>query len=153
MQVILLEKVRNLGSVGDKVNVKPGFGRNFLIPNGKAVFATEANIAKFEARRAELEAAAAEKLGQAKARAEKFQDMKIVIQARAAEEGKLFGSIGIREIAKALADKGQKVEKSEIILSEGAIRKTGEYPITLQLHSDVAVTVIVNIVPEETEVG
>lgn len=153
MQVILLEKVRNLGSVGDKVNVKPGFGRNFLIPNGKAVFATEANIAKFEARRAELEAAAAEKLGQAKARAEKFQDMKIVIQARAAEEGKLFGSIGIREIAKALADKGQKVEKSEIVLSEGTIRKTGEYPITLQLHSDVAVTVIVNIVPEETEVG
>lgn len=151
MQVILLEKVRNLGSVGDKVNVKPGFGRNFLIPNGKAVFATEANIAKFEARRAELEAAAAEKLGQAKARAEKFQDMKIVIQARAAEEGKLFGSIGIREIAKALADKGQKVEKSEIVLSEGTIRKTGEYPITLQLHSDVAVTVIVNIVPEEIE--
>lgn len=151
MQVILLEKVRNLGSVGNKVNVKPGFGRNFLIPNGKAVFATEANIAKFEARRAELEAAAAEKLGQAKARAEKFQDMKIVIQARAAEEGKLFGSIGIREIAKALADKGQKVEKSEIVLSEGTIRKTGEYPITLQLHSDVAVTVIVNIVPEEIE--
>lgn len=151
MQVILLEKVRKLGTVGDQVSVKPGYGRNYLIPQGKAVYANEVNIAKFEARRAELEAAAADKLAKAKARAEKFQDLKIVIKAKAADEGKLFGSIGIREIVKGLADAGHQVEKSEILLTEGVIRKTGDYPVVVQLHSDVNVTVTVSIVPEEAE--
>lgn len=152
MQVILLEKVRKLGTVGDQVSVKPGYGRNYLIPQGKAVYANEVNIAKFEARRAELEAAAADKLAKAKARAEKFQDLKIVIKAKAADEGKLFGSIGIREIVKGLADAGHQVEKSEILLTEGVIRKTGDYPVVVQLHSDVNVTVTVSVVPEaETE--
>ncbi len=149
MEVILLEKVRNLGQLGDKVKVKSGFGRNFLIPEGKAVYATAANIAKFEARRAELEKVAAETKIKAQARADKLQDLVIKIQAKASEEGKLFGSIGTREISKALADVGHEIAKSEIELPQGAIRTLGEFPIHLQLHSDITVTINLLIVPEE----
>ena len=149
MEVILLEKVRNLGSVGDKVIVKPGFARNFLVPKGKAVRATSANVAKFEARRSELEKVAADSLQAAKARAEKLNEFVLTIKAKAAEEGKLFGSISTRELVKAFAQAGQEIAKSEILMPEGAIRRTGEYAINLQLHSDVVVAVKVNVLPEE----
>lgn len=149
MQVILLEKIRNLGGIGDKVNVKPGYSRNYLIPFGKAVSATKENLAKFETRRAELEKAAAEVLIATQARAEKLAELKVTIRAKASDEGKLFGSIGTREIAKALNDAGHKVTKSEVLLPQGAIRTIGEYPITLQLHSDVSVAVTLKVAPEE----
>lgn len=149
MQVILLEKIRNLGGVGDQVKVKPGFGRNFLIPQGKAVSATAANVAKFEVRRTELEKLAAETLAAAQKRAEKLADFVLIIRAKAAEEGKLFGSISSREIIKALAEAGHTVEKSEILLPEGAFRKTGEYPLELQLHSDISIKIKLQILPEE----
>lgn len=150
MQVILLEKIRKLGAVGDQVKVKRGFGRNYLIPTGKAVYATPKKLAEFESRRAELEQAAAQVLVEAQKRGERLEQLAVVIAAKAAEEGKLFGSIGTREIAKAFADAGETVTKSEISLPEGAIRRTGEHPISLQLHSDVVVTVKVKVVAEET---
>lgn len=149
MEIILLEKIRNLGQLGDKVKVKPGFGRNFLIPEGKAVYATANNIAKFEIRRAELEKAAVEIKAKSQARADKLQDLVIKIKAKASEEGKLFGSIGTREISKALADAGHDVPKSEVELPQGAIRTLGEFPVHLQLHSDITVTVTLQIVPED----
>lgn len=141
MQVILLEKVGNLGDLGDQVNVKSGFGRNFLIPYGKAVPATKANVAEFEARRAELEKAAAEKLAVAESRAESLNGLVVTIEANAGEEGKLFGSIGTRDLADAITAAGQEVAKSEVLLPDGAFREIGEYDVDLQLHSDVTVTV------------
>ncbi len=142
MQVILLEKIGRLGNIGDQVEVKAGFGRNFLVPQGKAIPATEKNIARFEERRAELEAAAADKLTSAQGRAKLIGDLSdITITAHASEEGKLFGSVGTREISEALAAAGQEVSKSEVLLPEGVIRELGEFEIDIQLHSDVIQTI------------
>lgn len=146
MEVILLEKVANLGSLGDKVKVKSGYGRNFLLPYGKAVPATEANLKAFEERRAELENAAAERLAAAQARAEALEDASFTVTSKAGDEGKLFGSIGVRDIADVITAAGTEVEKSEVRLPEGPLRVTGEYEIELQLHSDVAVTVKLAVV-------
>jgi len=148
MQVILLEKVGRLGNLGDQVNVKPGYGRNFLIPFGKAVAATKDNIAEFEKRRAGLEAAAAERRGSAEARAAKLVDLVVTIAANAGDEGKLFGSIGTRDIADAITAAGVEVEKSEVRLPNGAIRETGEFDIDVQLHSDVTQAIKLRIVAE-----
>ncbi len=141
MDVILLEKIENMGVMGDRVSVKPGFGRNFLIPQGKAVPATEENIAEFEARRAELEKAAAEALAAAEARRDQLDGMTVTIEAHAGEQGKLFGSIGTAEIAQAVHEAGVTVEKHEVRLPTGAFRQTGEYDVQLHLHTDVNVTV------------
>ena len=148
MQVILLEKVGKLGSLGDTVAVKAGFGRNYLIPYGKAVPATVANVADFESRRAELEAAAAEKQGGATARAAKLADLAVVIEANSGDEGKLFGSIGTRDIAEAISATGVEVTKAEVRLPTGAIREIGEYEIDIQLHSEVIQVVKLSVVPE-----
>ncbi|MDX1635448.1 MAG: 50S ribosomal protein L9 [Marinobacter sp.] len=148
MEVILLEKVANLGSLGDKVKVKSGYGRNFLVPYGKAVPATKDNLEAFEARRAELEKAAAEKLASAEARAEKLNGASFTISSKAGDEGKLFGSIGVRDIADAISTSGTEVEKSEVRLPEGPLRAVGEYDIELQLHSDVTAEVKVTVVAE-----
>jgi large subunit ribosomal protein L9 len=141
MEVILLEKIENLGAIGDRVNVKPGYGRNFLIPQGKAAPATADNIAEFEARRAELEKAAADSLGAATARRDQLEGLTVTVKANAGEEGKLFGSIGTSEIAHAINEAGVIVEKHEVRLPTGAFRQTGEYDVLLHLHSDVNVTV------------
>jgi large subunit ribosomal protein L9 len=149
MEVILLENIGNLGDLGDKVDVKAGFGRNYLIPQGKAVPATESNIAQFEARRAELEAAAADTLAKAETRAEAINALGLIsIAANAGEEGKLFGSVGTRDIAEALAAAGCDVDKSEVRLPEGALRELGEYEIAIQVHGDVNAMVAVAVVPE-----
>lgn len=145
MEVILLEKVRNVGNLGDTVKVKAGFGRNFLIPYGKAVPATKGNLEKFEARRAELESKAKAALDSAQSRAEKFADTTITISALASEEGKLYGSVGTIEIAKAMNDAGYEIEKREISMPAGAIHELGEYQIDIQLHSDVEAKVTVVI--------
>jgi len=137
MEVILLEKVENLGNLGDRVNVKAGYGRNFLIPSGKATPATEEHIKAFEERRAELEKAAAEALAAAEARRDKLVDMTITIAAKAGEEGKLFGSVGAIDIAEAIKARGVEVERSEVRLPEGAFRNVGEYQVQLHLHTDV----------------
>jgi len=137
MEVILLEKVENLGSLGDRVNVKSGYGRNFLIPSGKATPATEAHIKAFEERRAELEKAAAETQTTAEARRDKLVDMSITLQAKAGEEGKLFGSIGTADIAEAIVAAGVEIERSEVRLPEGAFRQVGEYSVLVHLHTDV----------------
>ncbi len=141
MQVILLEKVGKLGDLGDQVNVKAGYGRNFLIPQGKAVPASEGNVAEFEARRAELEAAAAAKVAAAQGRADKLAGVVVTIEGNAGDEGKLFGSIGTRDIAEAISATGNEVSKSEVKMPEGVIRELGEYDIAVQLHSDVTTTV------------
>lgn len=148
MEVILLEKVANLGSLGDKVKVKAGYGRNFLLPYGKAVPATADNLKAFEERRAELEKAAAEKQAEAQARAEKLEGASVTITSKAGEEGKLFGSIGVRDIADAITATGTEVEKSEVRLPEGPLRVVGEYEIELQLHSDVTVVINLAVVAE-----
>ena len=149
MEVILLENISNLGGLGDKVDVKAGFGRNFLIPQGKAVPATEANTAEFEARRSELEAAAAKALGAAEARAEAINALGLIsIAANAGEEGKLFGSVGTRDIAEAVAAAGCNIDKSEVRLPEGALRELGEYEIAIQLHGNVAAAVAIAVIPE-----
>ncbi|MCG6971104.1 MAG: 50S ribosomal protein L9 [Gammaproteobacteria bacterium] len=148
MNVILLEKVHKLGSLGDTVAVKPGFGRNFLIPKGMAVSATPDNIAKFEARRAELENVAAEKLSAAESRRESLAEIAVTIAHKAGDEGKLFGSVGTAEIARAISEAGTEVEKREVRLPEGPIRQIGEYDIDIELHSDVVATVKVTIVAE-----
>lgn len=137
MEVILLEKVANLGNLGDKVSVKAGYGRNYLLPQGKATAATPDNIAEFEARRAELERIAAEKRAAAEARAAQLNELVVTITANVGEEGKLFGSIGTQDIADALTASGIEVAKSKVRLPEGTIRQTGEYDIKLQLHSEV----------------
>ncbi len=148
MDLILLEKVLNVGDLGDLVKVKSGYGRNYLVPQGKAAPATKENIAHFEARRAELEAAAEDKLGKAKARQAALADLKVEISANASDEGNLYGSIGPREIAIAVTDLGHEVNKSEVIMGEGPIRTVGEFDVPLQLHSDVEVIIKVTVVPE-----
>ena len=148
MDVILLDKVGKLGNVGDKVAVKAGFGRNYLIPQGKALPATATNVAEFEARRAELEAAASEKKAEAEARAEKLNEFSVTITANAGDEGKLFGSIGTRDIADAITAAGVEVAKAEVKLPEGAMREVGEFEVDLQLHSEVMKTIKVIIVAE-----
>lgn len=149
MDVILLEKVGKLGGIGDKVSVKPGFGRNFLLPQGKALPANEKNLAEFEARRAELEAAAAAKASEAQGRADQLAGLEVVtITAKAGDEGKLFGSIGTRDIAEAITAAGVEVSKAEVKLPEGALRELGEYEIDLQVHTEVFQTVKVSVVAE-----
>jgi large subunit ribosomal protein L9 len=149
MEVILLEKVRNLGALGEKVKVKPGYGRNYLIPQGIAIYATDHNIAEFEKKRATLEKRALEVLEEAQRRAEKLKELKISIPSKASEEGKLFGSIGTREIADAINAAGIEIEKREVSLPHGVIRYIGEYDVDLLLHSDLTVPIKVNIVVEE----
>lgn len=149
MEVILLENIGNLGGLGDTVSVKAGYGRNFLIPQGKAVPATDANVAEFEARRAELEKAAAETLATAEARAETLVALgPLTIEANAGEEGKLFGSVGTRDIADAVVAAGVEIDKSEVRLPEGALRETGDYTIAIQLHPEVMTDIALAIVPE-----
>ena len=148
MHVILLERIGKLGGLGDEVNVRPGFARNFLIPQGKAVRATKANRDVFEARRLELESAAAAKLGQARERATALEGCSVTIVAKAGDEGKLYGSVGTQEIADAITAKGAPVERSEVRMPEGVIRSIGEYAIDVHLHSDVTVSVQVNVVAE-----
>ncbi|TEU30730.1 50S ribosomal protein L9 [Alkanindiges illinoisensis] len=148
MDVILLQRIKNLGKLGDKVSVKAGYGRNFLIPQGKAVSATEANTAAFEARRAELEKQEAEVLSSAQSRADKLNEVNVVITAKAGDEGKLFGSIGTRDIADALTASGIEVDRAEVRLPNGALRHTGEFNVAVQLHHDVTAEVLVTIVSE-----
>ena len=146
MEVILLEKVGKLGDIGDVANVKAGFGRNYLIPQGKAVFATKENRAEFETRRADLEAAAATRMAEAQKRADKLAEIgSVTIVAIAGDEGKLFGSVGTREIEEAVNNAGGEISKSEINMPEGAIRNIGEFTVEIQLHTDVtqAIAVVV----------
>ncbi|GFO72010.1 large subunit ribosomal protein L9 [Bathymodiolus japonicus methanotrophic gill symbiont] len=149
MEVILLEKVVNLGNLGDKVVVKSGFARNFLVPQKKAVLATKEKIAEFESRRAELEKAAAEKLSAAQKRAESLTKVEVVIAHKAGEEGKLFGSVGTNDIADAITTAGSSVDKSEVRLPEGIIRQVGDYAIDISLHADVIVTMNIQVVAED----
>ncbi len=149
MDVILLEKVGRLGAIGDKVAVKGGYGRNYLIPQGKAIFATPENIAQFEQRRAEIEKAAAERKAEAESRAAKLEALASVqIGANAGDEGRLFGSIGTRDIADALTAAGVDVAKSEVKLPEGALRELGEFDVDIQFHSEVIKSVKVVVVAE-----
>ncbi len=148
MEVILLEKVANLGGLGDTVKVRPGYGRNFLIPHGKAKPATAENVAFFEAQRAELERKAAEELAAAEARAEKLNAAAITITANAGDEGKLFGSVGPQDVAEALTAAGTEVGRHEVRMPEGPIRATGEYSIEIHLHADVNANVAVTVVGE-----
>ena len=148
MNVILLERVNNLGDFGDEVSVKPGFARNYLIPNAKAVQANNANREVFEQRRAELEAKANEILGVAKSRAEKIEGHILTIMVKSGEEGRLYGSVGTQDIADALTADGHEVERSEVRLPDGAIRAIGEYDIAVQLHSDVTAGIKVAVVEE-----
>jgi large subunit ribosomal protein L9 len=148
MNVILLERLNNLGDLGDEVSVKPGFARNYLIPQQKAVQANAANREVFEGRRAELEAAANELLTAAQARAEKLQDQIVTIMMKSGEEGRLYGSVGTQNIADALVADSFEVERSEVRMPEGVIRALGEYDIALQLHSDVTVNIKVAVVEE-----
>lgn len=148
MDIILLQRIKNLGKLGDKVSVKAGYGRNYLIPQGKAVSATEANTAAFEARRAELESQEAEVLASAQSRADKLNEVNVVITAKAGDEGKLFGSIGTRDIADALTASGIEVDRTEVRLPNGAIRNTGEFNVAVQLHHDVTAEVLVTVVSE-----
>ena len=137
MQIILLEKVENLGALGDTVNVRPGYARNFLFPKGKAVPATKANVEQFEARRAELEAQSAAKLADAESRKEKIEEIELSVAVKAGEEGKLFGSLGNRDIADLVTEAGVAVEKAEVRLPEGPIRNVGEFDIAIHLHPEV----------------
>lgn len=149
MQVILKEKVANLGSVGDVVDVKPGYARNFLIPRGRAVRATPESIAEFEKIRADLERKAAEVLAAAKARLEKVEALGLVLEAQASDEGKLFGSVGPRDIADAATKAGVELTKSEVKLPEGPIRAVGEFEVDIVLHSDVHGKMTVAVKAEE----
>ena len=148
MELILLQKVTNLGNLGDKVNVKPGYGRNFLVPKGKAVPATAANLAEFEAKRADYEAKAQASLGEAEARRAKLEEATVTIYANASTEGKLYGSVGPREIAEALTKAGTEVSKSEVVLGEGAFRHIGETDVIVHLHADVETPVKVIVQAE-----
>ncbi len=148
MEVILLENIAKLGDLGDKVSVKSGYGRNFLIPKKKAVPATADNIQQFAERRAELEGAANERLNLATARAEKIEELAITIATKAGEEGKLFGSITGRDIAEAVAGQGLELEKSEIRLPDGPIRELGEFEINIHLHPEVDVVLKLTVVAE-----
>ena len=149
MDVILLQKVANLGNIGDRVEVKSGYGRNYLLPAGKATLATPANVAKFEARRAELEKLAREQLAEAESRAEKLKEFTLRISAKAGNEGKLFGSIGTTDIAEACTTQGHKVTRSEVRMPSGPIRMVGDHELVLHLHTDVDVTLRVSVTAEE----
>lgn len=151
MDVILLQKVENLGDIGDKASVKPGFARNFLIPTGRALPATTDNLKEFETRRAELEKAAQESLARARGRATALEDLTITIPANCGPGGKLFGSIGNADIATAVSNAGVEVQKSEVRMPEGALRQTGEFEIGLHLHTDVDATVSVVVVEAEED--
>ncbi|WP_028920233.1 50S ribosomal protein L9 [Pseudoxanthomonas suwonensis] len=148
MELILLQKVTNLGNLGDKVTVKPGYGRNFLVPQGKAVPATAANLAEFEAKRAEYEAKAKALLDDAQGRLAKLEGASVTVKANASTEGKLYGSVGPRDIAEAFTAAGLPLEKSEVVMGEGPIRHTGEFDVTVHLHADVETTVKVVVEPE-----
>ena len=148
MDLILLEKVQNLGDLGDLVKVKAGFGRNYLVPQGKAAPATKENLAQFEVRRAELEAAAEDKLGKAKARKTGLAEVVVQITANASDEGKLYGSIGPREVANAVSELGHEITKSEVSMGEGPIRTIGEFDVVVLLHADVETIVKVIVNPE-----
>ena len=149
MEVILLDKIAKLGGLGDKVTVKSGYARNYLLPKGKAVFASKDNVEKFEARRAELEAKLAEELATAEARAAKVAELgEVTIAAKAGDEGKLFGSIGTRDIAEAITEAGVEVVKAEIRLPLGTIRETGEFDIAIHLHNDVDTNVKLVVIAE-----
>lgn len=149
MQVILLEKIKNLGELGSVVDVRAGYGRNFLIPQGKALPATKDNLATVEARRAELEKEAAAQLAAANERATRLAELSVTLGAKAGDEGKLFGSVGTRDIAEAVsAQAGVEVEKAEVKLPHGALRTTGEFEVDIQLHPEVMVTIKLAIVPE-----
>ncbi|MEM7504354.1 MAG: 50S ribosomal protein L9 [Pseudomonadota bacterium] len=149
MNVILLDKVDNLGDIGDLVNVKPGYGRNFLIPTGKAALATADNLKEFESKRAELEKRAAEERGAAEARAQLVNGMELIIAANVGAEGKLFGSVGPIDIADAFEKVGVEVARSEIRMPDGPIHEVGEYPLGLHLHSDVDADFTLKVVAEE----
>jgi large subunit ribosomal protein L9 len=149
MEIILLQKVANLGNIGDRVKVKSGYGRNFLLPKGKATLATPENIAKFEARRAEFEKTARAELESAQARAKKLEGFKLTLTAKAGGEGKLFGSIGTSDIADGVNKAGHEVERSEVRLPNGPIRLAGEHVVQVHLHTDVTVDLPVVIVGEE----
>ncbi|NJO12796.1 MAG: 50S ribosomal protein L9 [Gammaproteobacteria bacterium] len=149
MEIILLQKVANLGTIGDRVKVRSGYARNFLLPQGKATMATPANIEKFEARRAEFERKAFEELSQAQQRAEKLKEFKLTMTAKAGTEGKLFGSIGTADIAEAVSAAGHEVSRSEVRLPAGPIRVVGDHVVILHLHTDVDVTLPVHISAEE----
>ena len=148
MEVILLEKVRNLGSLGDQVNVKAGYGRNYLIPNNKAVIANEKNKAAFQARRAELEKANQEAQAQARARADKLSGLTVQIAGRVGEEGKLFGSVGTADIAEAVTKLGFEIDRSEIHLPQGPLKSVGDFEIPVSLHAEVNIKLIVSVVGE-----
>lgn len=148
MEVILLEKIGNLGNLGDKVKVKAGYGRNFLLPSGKAVPATDTNIQEFEARRAELEKSAQEKLAAAQARADELEGKTFTVSSKAGDEGKLFGSIGVRDIADLITAAGIEVSKSEVRMPEGPLRNIGEFGLEIQVHSDISANVTVTVVAE-----
>jgi large subunit ribosomal protein L9 len=149
MEVILLQKVANLGNIGDRVKVKSGFGRNYLLPEGKATLATPANVAKFEERRAELEKAAREHLESATERQAALKDFKLTVRAKAGTEGKLFGSIGTADIAEACTAQGHKLARAEVRLPTGPLRTVGDHMITLHLHTDIDVQLPVVITAEE----
>lgn len=149
MDVILLTKVANLGNIGDRVEVKSGYGRNYLLPSGKATLATPANVAKFEARRAELEKVARDELADAESRAAAMKEFKLQMSAKAGNEGKLFGSIGTTDIATACSAQGHKVARSEVRMPNGPIRMVGEHQISLHLHTDVDVQLLLVVTAEE----
>lgn len=151
MQVILLDKVENLGSLGDLVEVKPGFARNFLLPGGHAKPATSKNVKEFEDRRAELEMASADRLTAAQGRANQFTDVSVVITAKAGTEGKLFGSIGSEVIAEAVTQAGFEISKREVRLREGPLRTLGEHTVDLHLHTDVDATVAIIVEAEQEQ--
>ncbi len=149
MEVILLQKIANLGEIGDRVKVKSGYGRNFLLPGGKATLATAENIAKFESRRAELEAKSSADLASARTRAAALEGFTLSIAAKAGSEGKLFGSIGTSDIAEACLKAGQRIERAEVRLPDGPVRMVGEHVITLHLHGDINVQVPLTVIAEE----
>jgi len=151
MQVILLEKIDNVGGLGDLVDVKSGFARNFLLPQGKAEMATKDNIEAFQQRREELEKQQAQALNAAQQRAAQLEGMAVTIASRSGTEGKLFGSVGTEEIRTAIEQAGVSVEKKEIRLPDGPLRNVGEHPISLHLHADVDAEVVVNVVGEEAD--
>jgi large subunit ribosomal protein L9 len=148
MELILLEKVQNLGDLGDRVNVRPGYGRNFLVPQGKAVAATKANVEMFEQRRSELVAKANQVVAAAEQRKQGLDGLEVTIAAQASNEGKLYGSVAPREIANALTSAGHPVDKAEVILAD-VLRETGDFQVTLMLHADVEAEVTIKVVAED----
>ncbi|TAK50882.1 MAG: 50S ribosomal protein L9 [Gammaproteobacteria bacterium] len=149
MELILLKKIANLGNLGDRVKVRSGYGRNFLLPGGMATLATPANVAKFEARKAEIEAAATVELNAAQARAAALRELRVTIAAKVGSEGRLFGSVGTTDIAEACVRAGQPVERAEVRLPQGPLRAVGDHVVTLHLHSDVEIELPVVIIAEE----